>query len=270
MQTASSNQDQIARNIEVHNRVAEKYDATHGEIFNPVEQQRLADSLAAAKAAIRTGAEPPRALDFGCGSGNLTRHLLGLGFEVTAADVTPHFLSLVEGRFAGAPVTTLRMNGTDLTELPDGSFDMVATYSVLHHVPDYLLAVREMGRVCRRGGVVYIDHEPTEGYWTPDETYRRFQAEGARFDWRKYLRPSNYVHKVRRLFNPRHTNEGDIHVFPDDHVEWAKVTALLEEQGFEVVLRSEYLLFRDLYRPEVYERYRDRCTDNQCMIFRKL
>ena len=39
---ASDAQEQIDRNIAVHNQVAEKYEALHGEIFNEVGQARLA------------------------------------------------------------------------------------------------------------------------------------------------------------------------------------------------------------------------------------
>jgi hypothetical protein len=75
---------------------------------------------------------------------------------------------------------------------------------------------------------------------------------------------------VRRLFNPRYTNEGDIHVFPDDHIEWDRIEALLVGLGFEVIAKEDYLLNRSLYRPEVYKRYRHRCTDTRMMQFRKL
>src|SRR5688572_24017072 len=128
----------IAHNIRVHDQVAGRYEATHDEIFNPVEQARLAEALARAAAAVRTNIPRPRALDFGCGSGNLTRHLLALGFEVVAADVSPRFLELIERRHSGDPVTAWRLDGESLAGLGDSAFDLVATYSVLHHVPDYL------------------------------------------------------------------------------------------------------------------------------------
>jgi ubiquinone/menaquinone biosynthesis C-methylase UbiE len=263
-------QRQIERNIAVHNEVAKKYEKLHGEIFNDIEQARLHDALEAARDSIRTGSEPLKALDFGCGSGNLTRHLLSLGLHVTAADVSPDFLRLVENRFGCERLDYLRMNGSDLREVADDTFDMIAAYSVLHHIPDYLGSIAELARICRPGGVIVLDHEQTEAYWRGDPVYAQFQKEALRFDWRKYLTPSNYVHKIRRLINPRYTNEGDIHVFPDDHIEWTKIAALLIGKGFEVVRDEDYLLNRALYRPEVYARYVGRCTDTKLMVFRKL
>ena len=183
----------IARNIAVHDRIARKYESRHGEIFNETEQNRLRSALAAAGQAVRTGANPARAFDFGCGSGNLTSHLLALGLEVTAADVSGGFLNLLQSRYP--QVTTVQMNGRDVSNIPDASFDLVATYSVLHHVPDYLAAVREMARICKPGGVVCIDHEQNERFWDRDPLYDRFQREAAQFDWRKYLRPMNYIYQ---------------------------------------------------------------------------
>lgn len=266
----SAERAQIERNIAVHNQVAQKYEKLHGEIFNAIEQERLASALTRARDAIRTGTNPPKALDFGCGSGNLTRHMLALGFEVTAADVSPDFLRLVERRFPSERLSLLQMNGKDLSNVTDSCFDMIAAYSVLHHIPDYLGSIEELARICKPGGVIMFDHEQNQAFWDGDPLYRQFQREALRFDWRKYLTPSNYVHRVRRIFNPRYTNEGDIHVFPDDHIEWPKIEALLGKLGFETIAKEDYLLNRALYRPEVYQQYRDRCTDTRMMQFRKL
>jgi ubiquinone/menaquinone biosynthesis C-methylase UbiE len=262
-------QRQIARNVAVHDKVARKYDALHGEIFNEIEQERLRRTLALARDAVRTGREPLQALDFGCGSGNLSRHLLALDLNVTAADVSQGFLDLVRSRYADDRLSTHLMQDGDLSGLGDASFDMIATYSVLHHIPDYLAACSELARLCRPGGVIMIDHEATEEHWKGDPVYRAFQQGALRFDWRKFLTPSNYFHRVRRVFNPRHSNEGDIHVWPDDHIEWSKIRDLMVRAGFEVVLDEDYLLYRKLYRREVYDRYVGRCTDTKVMIFRK-
>jgi hypothetical protein len=114
-----------------------------------------------------------------------------------------------------------------------------------------------------------IDHEASEGSWLEDPVYREFRRAALKTDWRKYLTPANYVHRVRRIFNPRYSNEGDIHVWPDDHIEWPKIRTKLEGLGFEVVASEDYLLSRRLYRADVYDHYRDRCSDTRMMMFRK-
>jgi SAM-dependent methyltransferase len=263
-------QRQLFSNITIHDRVARVYEARHGEIFNDIEQPRLRAALRHAVALVRSGSATTTALDFGCGSGNLTGHLLQLGAEVIACDVSPRFLELVSRRFNGLPVRTHRLNGKDLSEIAADSIDFVGAYSVLHHIPDYLGALREMARVCRPGGIIYLDHEHSPSYWVRDPLYSQFVQEATRLDWRKFCVWQNYVGKVRRLFNPRFANEGDIHVWPDDHIEWPQIEDVLDAAGCEIVRVEDYLLYRRIYRAQVYDRYKDRCVDQRLLVARKI
>ena len=260
---------EIDRNIAIHDRMVRKYDARHGEIFNDIEQRRLRSALSCALSLVETRSAMLTALDVGCGSGNLSRHLLDLGLQVVAADVSQGSLDLVEEKFAGKPIKTIRLNGRDLSNVPSASCDIVAVYSVLHHIPDYLAAIAEMARVCAPGGVVFLDHEPTEQFWAGDPVYDQFKAEALRFDWRKYLVWSNYVDRVHRIFDPRYTNEGDIHVWPDDHIEWSKIDKCLSTAGFDCVHSEDYLVARKLYRPSIYSHYVGRCTDMRNRFYRR-
>lgn len=260
---------EIERNIAIHDRVANQYDKRHGEIFNDIEQARLEAALANALSLVEATSPTLTALDMGCGSGNLSRHLLDLGLEVIAADVSQGFLDLVEHRFSGKSITTLRLNGRDLSNIPSNSCSIVATYSVLHHIPDYIAAIEEMARVCSPGGVIFLDHEATENFWEEDPVYDQFKVEALRFDWRKYLSWSNYVAKFRRLRNPRYAQEGDIHVWPDDHIEWSKIDKLLSDTGFDCVHSEDYLVSNTLYRQPVYDRYVNRCTDTRNSVYKK-
>jgi len=259
-------QTQILVNEKIHNRISGSYEGRHGEIFNNIEQTRLRDVLVRSLSAIHQDI-PLRSLDIGCGSGNLTRHLLELGASVTSADVSQGFLDLVRNQFGDLLVDTIKLNGSDLSGIPDKAYDFVATYSVLHHVPDYLGLVSEMARVCRPGGVIFIDHEPSPYYWSASEQFRSYQSQVATFDFRKFLVLNNYVGKLRRIFNPRFTNEGDIHVWHDDHVEWSSIKDLVCSLGFDVLLSDDYLLFRKGYRQDVYDRYKVILADMRVMAF---
>ncbi len=251
------------------------YQHVHGDIFNSIEQQRLHGMLREAVKSVRTGAERLQALDFGCGSGNLTRHLIDLGAYTVSADLSEDFLKDIQRKFsAGGLSETLKLNGRDLSNVPDAHFDLVATYSVLHHVPDYLAIVREMCRVLKPGGVLYIDHEVTETYYERPAVYAEFLRQARpRVNWRRWLSLAldvrGYVHILRRLRNPRYKREGDIHVWPDDHVEWDKVEQILAAESFEVVARQDYLLYKAIYDLEVYNEYKDRCTDERVLIARR-
>jgi len=267
--------EQIQFNREVNDRVSRDYDRLHGEIFNAIEQERLKKVLSAAVEAVRTGAQPLKALDYGCGSGNLTRHLIELGLETVSADISEGFLTLIERNFSRTGLSkVLKINGKDLSDVPGNEFDLVATYSVLHHVPDYLQIVKEMARVVKPNGVIYIDHEVVESYYKKPKVYIEFlQKARPTINFKRYLRllldVKGYKHIFRRLMNPRYKREGDIHVWPDDHIEWDKIEQLLTSESFEIVLKKDYLLYKSNYDPEIYNEYKDQCADERVLIARK-
>jgi len=265
-----SPEKQVNFNIHVHDQIAKRYEIIHGEIFNDIEQSRLHRSLKNAIGKINSTSSPIKALDYGCGSGNLTRHLLNLNLVVTAADISENFLKLVNHRYHSDRLTTLKLNGKDHINLESNSFDFIALYSVLHHVPDYLAAIKELGRICKPGGVIYFDHENNGEFWSDNLVYKEFRREALKIDWKKYLRFSNYFHRAQKFFNPKHSNEGDIHVWPDDHIEWGIVEEVLTKMNFEVIIKEDYLLYNKLYDLEIYKKFENQCTDMRLMAFRKL
>jgi ubiquinone/menaquinone biosynthesis C-methylase UbiE len=268
--------DPVQFNAQTHDRISGKYDRIHGEIFNPIEQTRLREALACAVTAVKTGSSPITALDYGCGSGNLTRHLIEQDVHTVSADVSENFLKLIREQFATTGLSsTMKINGRDLSDVPDGRFDLVATYSVLHHVPDYLRIVEEMCRVLRPGGVLYIDHEVTDTYYDRPAEYVEFlQKARPAVNWQRYLRllldVPGYVHILLRLRNPRYKREGDIHVWPDDRIEWNRIEQTIARHRFEIVLKQDYLVCSNLYDPDIYNQYKDICSDQRLLIARKV
>lgn len=260
-------------NIKTHNKLALKYERMHGEIYNDHEQSRLKNELARSISEITTSSQTKVALDFGCGAGNLTRHLSDLGCKVLASDVSQGFLDLVASKNYPTEITTIQLNGLDLTNIPDCSVDMVATYSVLHHVPDYLGVLKEFMRVLKSGGVVYIDHEHSDEFWSKNKIHNDFHSEMKRVipaNFAKYFVWTNYYDwLIRKFLNPRYHREGDIHVFYDDHIELSKVIDSLCNAGGEVVVSKSYLLYRRGYDLPIYNKYQDKTTDMHVLVVRK-
>lgn len=101
-----------------------------------------------------------RALDVGCGPGALARHLAGRVAQVSGVDVSAGLVEKAKAESAGIDFRTY-----DGRTLPfdEGSFDLVFTSNVLHHVkpaerPAFLA---QLGRVTRPGGlVVVLEHNP--------------------------------------------------------------------------------------------------------------
>lgn len=266
----------IQQNIRAHDRVVDSYEETHGEIFNPVEQTRLRGALERAVRAIQTeggSARSIHALDVGAGTGNLTRHLVELGATVTAADISPRCLRRIEQQYgASGRVQTLQLNGRDLAGIADNTFDLVATYSVLHHIPDYCAAIAEMCRVLMPDGILFIDHERSPAFWKNSSAYQQFLHRALPLrtkHWSRFFKPINYYYAARRIMNPRFEPEGDIHVWPDDHIEWDHVEETVRGAGCTVLERQDYLLYQRDYAQEVYEQYKEQCNDMRVMIARK-
>ena len=275
LRTFMQDEDQIKFNKLVNDGLSGKYERLHGDIFNDIEQERLRKALKKAAEAVRTGVEPVHALDYGCGSGNLTGHLIELGIETVSADISEGFLDLIKRNFSRTGLSdVLAINGKDLSGVDDDSFDMVATYSVLHHVPDYLGIVAEMCRVAKPGGVIYIDHEVIESYYRRTQECVEFLRKARptvnfKRCFRLLIDVGGYKHIIRRLLNPRYKREGDIHVWPDDHIEWDKIEQLLISKGCKIVLKEDYLLYKSIYDLDVYNQYKGRCVDQRMLIARK-
>ena len=257
----------IEKNIKLHDKIAKKYELTHGEIYNAVEQSRLVEDLNTSHACIKK--DKILALDLGCGAGNLTNHLLNMGCSVIAADVSTGFLNLISKKFEGKKVKTFELNGKNLDGIDDNSVDLIATYSVLHHIPDYLATIQEMIRVCAPGGVIYIDHEQNNEYWLHKSEYLEFKRKAQKINLKKFFVLSNYIGKVKRIFNPKYANEGDIHVWDDDHIEWDIIDKIMSEKGLKKVLQNDFLLYNNNYKDEIFNKYKDTCKDMRVSAYQK-
>ncbi len=94
--------------------------------------------------------------DLGCGRGVITRYLAEkFKAEVTGVDVDEQELARARKENTDPRVNFLR---ADVRELPfeERQMDLVAVFGVLHHVPDWEKALKEIGRITRVGGYLII------------------------------------------------------------------------------------------------------------------
>lgn len=103
---------------------------------------------------------PPsaRVLDNCAGTGIYAFHLAGLGHRVTAGDIVPYNVSLLQEKQAGQPKleNILLADATDMPQLKSGSFDAVLCMGALYHLPHAAQrqkAVQEGMRLLRPGGL---------------------------------------------------------------------------------------------------------------------
>jgi SAM-dependent methyltransferase len=99
-----------------------------------------------------------RGLNLGCGDTRLCPRLVNFDLIRTAAvDV---------------------LGDTQVLPFPDGQFTLIISQEMVEHVPDPFRAVREMARVLRAGGTLYLQAPFVIGYHPGPEDYWRFSRAG--------------------------------------------------------------------------------------------
>jgi SAM-dependent methyltransferase len=172
--------------------------------------------------------EGQRFIDVGCGEGGLldvVRAEVGSSWEVTGFEI-----SGTRGERARERGHHVLVSEDGRVPLPDASADVVASTHVVEHVPDDAGYVREMARLTRPGGVVYVETPlKLKGAWY----FRRNPEAG----W---------------VLDPTHLRE---------YRSASEVHALLEQAGLELLaedvtpisyplVAAEDVLLRLLKRPQ--------------------
>jgi len=107
-------------------------------------------------------------LDVGCGTGDLTlaaAKRAGSGGTVCGIDASPEMIDVARRKARNAHrAVQFRVEPVESLSFPDGSFDIVLSSLMMHHLPGELKrqALAEIGRVLRPGGrVVVVDFQPS-------------------------------------------------------------------------------------------------------------
>jgi SAM-dependent methyltransferase len=130
-----------------------------------------------------TGA-PAELLDWGAGPGFLSYLLESEGISATYYDFedsAPSYRYVIS-RLKGRKVFV----GPDPVRLPfeDGSFDAATSCGVLEHVPDAPGSLKELHRVLKPGGLLFVHHFPNRWSWT-EALARRIGQDSHEVLWTK-------------------------------------------------------------------------------------
>jgi phosphatidylethanolamine/phosphatidyl-N-methylethanolamine N-methyltransferase len=95
-----------------------------------------------------------RALDAGCGTGQVTVELARLAKQVDAVDFVDEMLAIARGKTEALGITnvTFGRSGVESLPFPAATFDAVVLSNVLHLVDDPPAVLSEARRVLRAGG----------------------------------------------------------------------------------------------------------------------
>jgi SAM-dependent methyltransferase len=97
-------------------------------------------------------------LDIGCGTGSATVELARLGAYVIGIDMDEEFgLRMAKIRTHDEPILALLKGDALQLPLPAASVDLCFSFNAIEHLPDFRHAIREMYRVTRPGGAIYVE-----------------------------------------------------------------------------------------------------------------
>jgi SAM-dependent methyltransferase len=231
----------------------EKY--THGHTPAVVRQhaQRTAEESAAfLLPELRPGM---RLIDVGCGPGSITRGLaerLAPG-QVIGLDLSRETLDAARREAAARGLANLHYEEGSVYELPfpEASFDVAYAHQVFQHLRERDVALREMLRVVRPGGLVAVRDVDwgTVAYWPRDPWIDRFIDIHLR-TWRQNGGEPLMGRQLRALFHaagivdPQLTATVWCYATPPDTTEWGQsyaerlLTSPMGERAVEYGLAS--------------------------------
>jgi SAM-dependent methyltransferase len=116
-------------------------------------------------------------LEAGCGIGTDAVQFVRAGARYRGIDFSPSALRLARSRPELAPAEIAEGSITDLP-YADGSFDLVYSNGVIHHMPETARAITEFHRVLRPGGtaIVMVYHRASVNYFFSIMVVRRLLA----------------------------------------------------------------------------------------------
>jgi SAM-dependent methyltransferase len=112
---------------------------------------RYAEPLAEVFVAFAAVGTDDKVLDVGCGPGALTAQLLSVGADVAAIDPSPPFIDAIRARF---PDIDVRLGTAEELHYATDAFDAALAQLVVHFMTEPVVAIGQMARVTRPGGVI--------------------------------------------------------------------------------------------------------------------
>lgn len=211
--------DPVDEQVEYYRLRAPEYDrwwSREGRYrLAPDAERRWFADVAEVEAALHRFAPRGDVLEYACGTGLWTRHLLRHARQVTAVDSAPEMISLNRARApAHEGVTFVHADIFSWTP-PPARFDVCFFAYWLSHVPDGLLASfwARVATALRPGGRVFLvdSHHPVP---LPGHTQRRVLDDGREFTVvKRFWRPAELVTATRELgwrLDAAVTTHGDI------------------------------------------------------------
>lgn len=147
MGTESMRQDVNSENTEFWDRIADRYDVLMRKVkFYDDMVRRIGEDVGSSA----------RVLEVGTGTGQVALELAERCDHVDAVDVCPNMIEIASDKAAEAHVdnVTFSVQSAYRLDSPDSSFDAAVICNTLHVLQQHGLALEEMKRVLKRGGLL--------------------------------------------------------------------------------------------------------------------
>jgi ubiquinone/menaquinone biosynthesis C-methylase UbiE len=107
---------------------------------------------------VNTLPSKTRVLDIASGSGYAAVEFSKKGFSVTATDLTPGSIKLLDKYKKDMKLKNLKLLlcRAEKIPLPKASFDVIIANAILEHIPEEKQAIREWCRLLRSGGILAV------------------------------------------------------------------------------------------------------------------
>jgi ubiquinone/menaquinone biosynthesis C-methylase UbiE len=144
-------------NIEVHTKMAERYDSDEPH-FRPENQEKVRERLRALRQRVKGG----KLIDIGCGTGFIIHNAVGIFDEIHGIDITPAMMAKIRKDKGNI---TLHLASAEELPFEADTFDAASAYSFIDHVQNPEQVFKEAARVLKPGGVFYLDLAPNRLFW---------------------------------------------------------------------------------------------------------
>lgn len=154
-----SNYDSVMRaNVKVHSKIAKDYSKT--------EPHYKPENLAKVKSQIErliAATHAKKVLDLGCGTGFMIDLMKNSVDVIHGVDITQEMLNQINKD--GKAKIELFNSDTAKVNVEAGAYDLVTSYSFLHHLFDLRPTLQTAFKALRSGGKYYADLDPNFYFW---------------------------------------------------------------------------------------------------------
>ena len=136
----------------------ERFHDDYEQFFTDYDRFRYANERHLPACIDALNVDGKQVLEIGLGQGADAERLIRRGARWSGVDLTAESIERVRARLTLRQLPHEELRQGSVLDLPfaDGSFDVVFSHGVLHHVPDIEQAQREIHRVLRPGGELVI------------------------------------------------------------------------------------------------------------------